>query len=83
MHPRHPIYIVPRQNNCFIIGATTIESEDMRPLTVQSSLELLSAACTVHPEFAEGTIVESRVNCRPALPDNLPAIILCSELWFD
>jgi glycine oxidase len=47
----------------------------MRPLTVQSALELLSAACTVHPGFAEGTILENRVNCRPALPDNLPSII--------
>ncbi len=76
MHPRHPIYIVPRENNRFIIGATTIESEDMRPLTVQSALELLSAACTVHPGFAEASILESRVNCRPAMPNNLPAIIL-------
>ena len=79
MHPRHPIYIVPREHNRFIIGATSIESEDGRPMTVQSALELLSAACTVHPEFAEGIILESRVNCPPALPDNLPAIILLSE----
>ena len=76
MHPRHPIYIVPRQNNQFIIGATSIESQDMRPLTVQSALELLSAACTVRPAFAEGSILESRVNCRPALPNNLPSITL-------
>ncbi len=76
MHPRHPIYIVPRQDSKFIIGATSIESEDMRPLTVQSALELLSAACTVHPAFAEAVILETRVNCRPALLNNLPAIIL-------
>ncbi len=41
MHPRHPIYIVPRENNHFLVGATSIESDDMRPLTVQSALELL------------------------------------------
>ncbi len=75
MHPRHSIYIVPRQNHRFIIGATSIESEDMRSITVQSTLELLSAACTVHPGFAEATIIESKVNCRPTLLNNLPGII--------
>jgi len=75
MHPRHPIYIVPRQNNRFIIGATSIESEDMRGITIESSLELLSAACTVHPGFAEASIIENKVNCRPTLLDNLPGII--------
>jgi glycine oxidase len=79
MHPRHPIYIVPRQNNRFIIGATSIESEDMGPITVQSSLELLSAACTVHPAFAEASVLESKVNCRPTLLNNLPGIIFSEE----
>jgi glycine oxidase len=75
MHPRHPIYIVPRPHHRFIIGATSIESEDMRPITVQSVLELLSAACTVHPGFAEAIVLENKVNCRPTLPNNLPGII--------
>lgn len=75
MHPRHPIYIVPRKNNNFIVGATSIESADQRSITVQSVLELLSAACTVHQGFAEANIVETRVNNRPTLLDNLPAII--------
>lgn len=74
MHPRHPIYIVPRENHHFLIGATSIESEDFRPMTVQSALELLSAAFTVHPGFAEASILENNVNCRPALPDHLPCI---------
>jgi glycine oxidase len=74
MHPRYPLYIVPRENQHYLIGATSIESDDRRPMTVQSALELLSAAFTVHPGFAEASIVELIVNCRPALPDNLPAI---------
>jgi len=74
MHPRHPIYIVPRENQHFLIGATSIESEDFRPITLQSGMELLSAAFTVHPGFAEASIQEMNVNCRPALPDNLPRI---------
>lgn len=74
MHPRHPIYIVPREKQHFLIGATSIESEDFRPVTVQSAMELLSAAFTVHPGFAEASILENAVNCRPALADNLPQI---------
>ncbi len=74
MHPRYPLYIAPRENHHFVIGATSLESEDFRPMTVQSALELLSAAFTVHAGFAEASILESTVNCRPALPDHRPQI---------
>jgi glycine oxidase len=80
MHPRYPLYIVPRENHHYLIGATSIESDDRRPMTVQSALELLSAAFTVHPGFAEASIMELIVNCRPALPDNLPCIHVCNGL---
>ena len=80
MHPRYPIYIVPRENHHFLIGATSIESEDFRPLTIQSALELLSAAFTVHPGFSEASILENNVNCRPALPDHLPCIQITDGL---
>lgn len=76
MHPRYPIYIVPRQNHEFIIGATQIESEDFSEMSLQSMLELLSAAYTVHSGFAEARIIETRVNCRPAFRDNLPKITI-------
>ena len=41
---------------------------------MRSTLELLSAAYAVHPGFAEARILEMAVQCRPALPDNLPAV---------
>lgn len=74
MHPRYPIYIAPKQDHVFVIGATEIESEDFSPASVRSTLELLSAAYTVHSGFAEARILEIATQCRPALPDNLPAI---------
>lgn len=80
MHPRYPLYIAPRENHQFVIGATSIESADFRPMTVQSALELLSAAFTVHPGFAEASILDMTVNCRPALPDNVPKIYAESGL---
>ncbi|NVJ68575.1 MAG: glycine oxidase ThiO [Gammaproteobacteria bacterium] len=76
MHPRYRIYIVPRPNNIYLVGATEIESEDHSPVSVRSSLELLSAAYSVHKGFGEARITKSVVNCRPALPDNLPLIEL-------
>lgn len=74
IHPRYPIYIAPKQDHLFVIGATEIESNDLSPPSVRSTLELLSAAYAVHPGFAEARILEIATQCRPTLPDNLPAI---------
>lgn len=74
LHPRYKIYIVPRPNNRYIIGATEIESEDKSPISVRSSLELLSAVYSMHSGFAEARIVNTLTNCRPTLKDNLPKI---------
>lgn len=74
MHPRYRLYVVPRRDDLYLIGATQIESEDRSEISVRSSLELLSAAYSIHPGFAEGRVVKSDVNLRPALPDNLPQV---------
>ncbi|MGS2724217.1 glycine oxidase ThiO [Porticoccus sp. GXU_MW_L64] len=74
MHPRYRIYIVPRKGSLYLIGATQIESEDHSEISVRSTLELLSAAYSVHPGFAEGRVIKGDVHCRPALPDNQPRI---------
>jgi len=74
LHPRYKIYIVPRPNKRYIIGATEIESEDKSPMSVRSSMELLSAVYSMHSGFAEARIVKTITNCRPAMKDNLPLI---------
>lgn len=74
MHPRYQLYIVPKPNHRFIIGATQIESEDRSPVTLQSSLELSSALYTLSPAFAEARIIEMDTNLRPAYMDNLPRV---------
>ena len=76
VHPRYPLYIAPKPEGVFVIGATEIESDDLSPASVRSTLELLSAAYTVHPGFGEARIVELGVQLRPTLPDNLPALRL-------
>lgn len=74
MHPRYPLYIVPRNDHRYIIGASEIEAEDYSPISVRSALELLSALSIVHRGFLEARITQMLTNCRPTLPDNMPAI---------
>lgn len=72
MHPRYPIYIAPKPNHQFVIGATQLESEDSRQPTVRSTLELLSACFSVHSGFAEAEILQNQAGLRPAYLDNEP-----------
>ncbi len=74
MHPRYPIYIAPKPNHEYVIGATEIESQDNGPATVRSTLELLSAAYTVHSGFAEARIINIQTGLRPAFSDNRPQV---------
>jgi len=74
LHPRIPLYIVPRAEGVFMIGATMIESGERQRASVRSVLELLSAAYALHPAFGEAEILEIGVEARPAYTDNLPRL---------
>ncbi|ACB95786.1 FAD-dependent oxidoreductase [Beijerinckia indica] len=74
LHPRFPVYIVPRGDGRFMIGATSIENEEEGRITARSMVELLSAAMTVHPAFGEAEIIETGAGLRPAFPNNLPRL---------
>ncbi len=80
IHPRYPIYIAPKEDDVYVVGATEIESEDLSPMSVRSAMELLSAVYTVHSGFAEARILEMATQCRPTLKDNLPEISLHHKL---
>jgi glycine oxidase len=75
LHPRIPLYVVPRADGLFMVGATMIESAERGAVTARSAIELLSAAYALHPAFGEAEIVETRADVRPAFPDNLPRLI--------
>ena len=79
LHPRHPLYIVPRGNGLFMLGATMIEAEDDGPITARSMMELLNTAYALHPAFAEARIVETGTGIRPAFPDNVPRLVETSK----
>ncbi len=74
MHPRWPLYVIPRAGNRFLIGATSLESDDLSGVSVRSALELMTAAYTLHPAFGEARIVEIGTALRPAFPDNAPRV---------
>jgi glycine oxidase len=82
IHPRWPLYVIPREDHLFMLGATSIEAEDTG-VSVRSALELLSAAYTVHPAFAEARIIEFGSGLRPAFPDNLPRITIARDNRID
>lgn len=74
LHPRYPVYIVPRKDGRFMVGATMIESDDAGAVAARSLMELLNAAYAVHPALGEARMVETGAGIRPAYPDNLPRI---------
>ncbi len=75
LHPRVPVYVVPRGGGLYMVGATMIESAAGGPITARSAMELLGAAYALHPAFAEAEIVETGAGIRPAFPDNLPRVV--------
>ncbi len=74
LHPRYSIYITPRPDNIYIVGASEIEADDKSPISLRSMMELLTAAYSVHKGFIEARIIHTQTNCRPTLKDGLPKI---------
>ncbi|ASM74667.1 MULTISPECIES: FAD-dependent oxidoreductase [Roseobacteraceae] len=74
LHPRVPLYVVPRGDGVFMLGATMVEGRAGPHITARALLELLSAAYALTPAFAEAEVIEIGVDSRPAFADNLPRI---------
>jgi len=74
LHPRIPLYVVPRGDGVYMLGATMLESGAKTRVTARAAIELLSAAYALHPAFAEAEILELGADARPAFPDNLPRL---------
>jgi glycine oxidase len=81
MHPRYQLYVAPRPNHQFVVGATELESEDAGPVTVRSVLELASSLHSLHPAFGEARVLRMSAALRPALDDHRPAISLRDGVW--
>ena len=64
----------PNSNLCPLCGAAIT--------LLASSLELLSAACAVHPAFGEAEVIEMGAHVRPAFADNLPRVVRHGNRFF-
>lgn len=84
MHPRYPLYIIPRAEHTFLIGATEIETSESNAgevrVSLRSGMELLSALYSLHPSFGEADILALKSGIRPAYSDNLPKITMEDRL---
>ncbi|MDP2506695.1 MULTISPECIES: FAD-dependent oxidoreductase [unclassified Oceanobacter] len=74
LHPKYHLYLVPKEQGRYILGATEIESSDRSPVSVRSALEMLSALYALSPALAEARILELASNLRPALSHHEPEI---------
>jgi glycine oxidase len=81
MHPRYQLYVAPRPDHEFVVGATELESEDGGPVTVRSVLELASALHSLHPAFGEARVLRMSAAVRPAFDDHRPAVIERGGVW--
>lgn len=67
------VYLVPRQDNTVVIGAT--QREDHREGVCAGAVyRLLQAAQTLVPAVAELTLLEATARARPGTPDNAPLL---------
>ncbi len=70
----NPVYLVPRADGSFVIGASSEEAGfDSRP-RAGAIYELLRDAATLIPEVGEAEFLEVSTSLRPGTPDNAPLI---------
>jgi glycine oxidase len=81
MHPRYQLYVVPRPNHLFLVGATELESEDTGRATLRSLLELGSALYSLHPAFGEARVLGIAAALRPTFDSDAPACLLQDGIW--
>ena len=81
MHPRYQLYVGPRPQHVFVVGATELESQDTGPVTLRSMLELGSALYSLHPAFGEARIERLSAALRPAFDNDQPACLQRDGVW--
>ncbi|MDF1640598.1 FAD-dependent oxidoreductase [Thalassolituus oleivorans] len=74
LHPQYHLYLVPRGDGVYQLGATEIESEDRSAVSVRSAMEMFSALWCLAPALAEARIIALESNLRPACLDHKPLI---------
>ncbi len=69
-----PVYVVPRPDGEYVVGASTEESGFDQQPRAGAVYELLRDAQSVLPELSEAVLAEVSTGLRPGSPDNAPII---------
>ncbi|MCF6764239.1 FAD-dependent oxidoreductase [Thiotrichales bacterium 19S3-7] len=74
LHPRYSLYLIPRGNGIYYVGATSIYAEDTSAISIESMMELLSMLYVIDARFSEARIIKTISHCRPSSENDLPII---------
>lgn len=74
IQPRFHIYVVPKPDDVFVVGANDYHNKAARAVTVRSSLESLNTLNSLHHGFGEAEILEAYAASRALYDDNKPLI---------
>lgn len=70
----NPIYVVPRADGEYVIGASVEETGFDQAARTGAVYELMRDAISLVPELSESTFTEVSTGLRPGSPDNAPLI---------
>ncbi|MBS1166968.1 MAG: thiO 2 [Proteobacteria bacterium] len=73
LHNRHALYVTPRGQGVYVIGATTID-DDRSGVSVRSAGELMTHAVSLLPAFADAEVMELRSGLMPVLMNGVPKV---------
>lgn len=77
---RFSVFIVPKSDNVFVVGATDLDKHGTHAVTVKSSLDLLSAIYSLHPGFANAEIIEAIAGQRAVYREQTPRVTLSENI---
>ena len=77
---RFSVFIVPKSDNTFVVGATDLDKQGSHAVTVKSSLDLLSAIYALHPGFANAEIIEAIAGQRAVYAKEEPRVAVTENI---
>lgn len=74
LHPRFPLYLIPRGDGIFYLGATSIQSAEKSAISVESLMSLLSSLFIIDKRFAEARVIKTISHLRPTSFNDLAIV---------